>query len=344
MLQTPISRAIRGRLSASRLEAIASVSGGIRSSIRTYDNKSCRNESLWPDPLLPRIRQGIAGIHVSARPQMLGSAVSLQPTSFRSAASELSSLSRRRIQKRWMSSTNKEGSTDEAKKPISKEAASGKKQPESEQVASDQEPGRLSSIMDSVGPTLRKVTEWNVGDLVSVYAIVLLIVLIIFSPIVVEQMKKADSVYIDLDEYDPVAQMEKIVRYDLFGEEELEKEYEKEVHHDPGRKSIDNTIGMATDVLKSEALQEAIASLITQGLGICAVSECVPATAQESWNDLVNDPRSNSTSCGSAEQCDTKQGDSASTRRLVLQLIKDKEVYDELTRLLVRLGQERGVY
>ena len=221
---------------------------------------------------------------------MLGSAVSLQPTSFRSAASELSSLSRRRIQKRWMSSTNKEGSTDEAKKPISKEAASGKKQPESEQVASDQEPGRLSSIMDSVGPTLRKVTEWNVGDLVSVYAIVLLIVLIIFSPIVVEQMKKADSVYIDLDEYDPVAQMEKIVRYDLFGEEELEKEYEKEVRHDPGRKSIDNTIGMATDVLKIEALQEAIASLITRVLESVQFQNACQQLLKNLWNDLVNDP------------------------------------------------------
>ena len=48
-----------------------------------------------------------------------------------------------------------------------------------------QEPGRLSSIVRSVGPTLRKVTEINVGDLVSVYAIVILIALIMFSPYMV---------------------------------------------------------------------------------------------------------------------------------------------------------------
>lgn len=77
-----------------------------------------------------------------------------------------------------MSSKNKE-SSDKTKKP--KVATTTDEVPPPEEA----EPGRLSSIVRSVGPTLRKVTEWNVGDLVSVYAIVLLIALIIFSPYVV---------------------------------------------------------------------------------------------------------------------------------------------------------------
>lgn len=71
-----------------------------------------------------------------------------------------------------------------------KGASSGDKKAESsEQPAlveeSIEEPGRLTSIVRSVGPTLRKVTEINVGDLVSVYAIVILIALIMFSPYVI---------------------------------------------------------------------------------------------------------------------------------------------------------------
>jgi hypothetical protein len=58
----------------------------------------------------------------------------------------------------------------------------------------------------AVGPTLRKVTEWNFSDLMSVYAILFLITLIIVSPYAMEQMKKAARTeFGDIDEYDPVA-------------------------------------------------------------------------------------------------------------------------------------------
>jgi Ca2+/H+ antiporter len=248
------------------------------------------------------------------------------------------------MQKRWMSSNEENPGK---KKPTSKEGAKGAEKQETEKVAAKagtDEPGRLSSIIHSVGPTLRKVTEWNVGDLVSVYAIVLLVLIIIFSPYVVAQMKKAKSEYIELDEYDPVAQMEKIVRYDLFGEEELKKEYETEVqHHDPARKSIDNTIGMAADVLQSEALQEAIASLITRVLESVQFQNACQQLLKNLWNDLVNDPETTAQVVALLNNAIQNKEIQRSTRRLVLQLIKDKEVYDELTRLLVRLGQEEEV-
>lgn len=160
-------------------------------------------------------------------------------------------------------------------------------------------------------------------------------------------MKKAESEYIELDEYDPVAQMEKIVRYDLFGEDELEKEYKAELargEHDPAnRKSVDNTIGMVADVLQSDALQEAIASLITRVLESVQFQNACQTLLKNLWSDLVNDPETTAQIVQLLNNAIQNKEIQRSTRLLVLQLIKDKEVYDELTRLLVRLGQEQEV-
>jgi len=161
---------------------------------------------------------------------------------------------------------------------------------------------------------------------------------------ILSQMKKAESEYIELDEYDPVAQMEKIVRYDVFGEKELEQDYEKEEKRDPAaRKSIDNTINMAADVLQSEALQEAIASLITRVLESVQFQNACQTLLKNLWHDLVNDPETTAQIVQLLNNAIQNKEIQRSVRRLVLQLIKDKEVYDELTRLLVRLGQEQEV-
>lgn len=82
------------------------------------------------------------------------------------------SASTPRKERRWMTSGKQQGPD--------------KEKAESQDVAAaETQTGKLSSIVRSVGPTLRKVTEWNTGDLLSVYAIVLLIVLIILSPYVI---------------------------------------------------------------------------------------------------------------------------------------------------------------
>lgn len=233
--------------------------------------------------------------------------------------------------RRWMSSGKKEPPKEEKVEEPAKQVE--------EKV---EEPGRLSSIVRSVGPTLRKVTEWNLGDLVSVYAIVLLIMLIIFSPYVIAQMKKsARTEYGDIDEYDPVAHAEKIVRYELFGNEQEEKEQDEDARD--GRRSIDNTVDMAADVLKSKALQEAIASLITRVLESVQFQNACQTLLKNLWNDLVNDPETTAQVVQLLNNAIQNKEIQRSVRRLVLQLIQDKEVYDELTRLLVRLGQEEEV-
>lgn len=158
-------------------------------------------------------------------------------------------------------------------------------------------------------------------------------------------MKKSSAKYVELDEYDSVAQMEKIVRYELFGDEELLEEVASEIsdQEPDSKKSVDNTINMAADVLQSEALQEAIASLITRVLESVQFQNACQTLLKNLWNDLVNDPETTAQVVQLLNNAIQNKEIQRSVRRLVLMLIKDKEVYDELTRLLVRLGQEQEV-
>lgn len=171
---------VRGRLRASRLDCIASTSGSFQP---LYTSETCvapvtsvcSSSFVRPGAAaLLRIR----GIHMSSRPLVMLDMLS--PLSAVSSSSQASLMQAQRCtiqQQRYLSSNNNKSSPD---KPSNDNASSS-----TDDIASE-EPGRLSSIVRSVGPTLRKVTEWNVPDLVSVYAIVLLIALIIFSPYVVE--------------------------------------------------------------------------------------------------------------------------------------------------------------
>lgn len=174
MLRTSFGR-VRGRLmSAPRMDVFASTSGNIRSLAPTNNHESYVSLSITDSsrrtyPLLMRIHCA-ARIQVATRPLVPLGTASPHDT-------DVSLLARRFIQKRFMS-------TDQKKNKSSTSSDDTKPSPPAS--AEQQEHGRLSSIVRSVGPTLRKVTEWNVGDLLSVYAIVLLIALIIFSPYMVE--------------------------------------------------------------------------------------------------------------------------------------------------------------
>lgn len=181
MLRTPFS-GIRRRLGGSfRMNVVATMNNNTSQSARvlpSVPNIDYRNECVEPNSLMLRI-QGVARIHTAARPLiiMVGT---VSPHFMAHRPSEVATLllSKRCIQKRMMSSNNNKNT----------EASGDKKTESAEQspaAAETEEPGRLSSIVRSVGPTLRKVTEINVGDLVSVYAIIILIALIIFSPYVI---------------------------------------------------------------------------------------------------------------------------------------------------------------
>jgi hypothetical protein len=100
---------------------------------------------------------------------------------------------------------------------------------------------------------------------------------------------------------------------------------------------------MIADVLQSDALQEAIASLITRVLESVQFQNACQTLLKNLWSDLVNDPETTAQIVQLLNNAIQNKEIQRSTRLLVLQLIKDKEVYDELTRLLVRLGQEQEV-
>ena len=163
-------------------------------------------------------------------------------------------------------------------------------------------------------------------------------------------MKNSESVYDDVfDVDDPVAETERTYRREFLEDPKQTKKRERlygggedEDMSDTTR-SIDNTVDMAADVLKSEALQEAIASLITRVLESKQFQEACQTLLKNLWNDLINDPETTAQVIELLNNAIQHKQIQRSVRKLVLNLIQDPEVYDELTRLLVRLGKDNEV-
>jgi hypothetical protein len=260
-------------------------------------------------------------------------------------------------QKRWMSSSSSDDGTtkkkDESGSTQSDETktttgSSDFLKEQSSETPDGAPPGTnnpLSSIVQSVGPTLRKVSDWNLGDLASVLGILVLILLIVVAPSVVEQMRASDSTYgdfIDID--DPVSLMDKMIREEKLGHKIGEGAGLRGVaEEDPDRKAVDNTVNMVADVLNSETLQEAIVSLINRVLESTHFQNACQRLLKNLWDDLVNDPETTTQVVQLLNNAIQNKEIQRSVKRLVLQIIDDPEVYDELTRLLVRLGQEKEV-
>lgn len=223
------------------------------------------------------------------------------------------------------------------------------KQPPKEgktQPKEGEEPGRLSGIV----PSLRqRVTDFNTGDLVSMYGIFGLILLIVFSPFIVNQMRKSENMYEEIETDDPVAHAEKIYRREMMEAQLAERVLgnligEGDDSAGTGRpRSIDTTVDMIADVLNSESLQSALASLITRVLDSEQFQKACQTLLKNLWNDLVNDPETTAQVVQLLQNAIQNKDIQRSVKKLVMQIIDDKEVYDELTRLLVRLGQEKEV-
>ena len=142
------------------------------------------------------------------------------------------------------------------------------------------------------------------------------------------------------DADDPVAQTEKVFRREFM---KLAKWKERGYDEEVTRWILDNTVDRAADVLKSEALEEALTNLATRVLQSKQFQEACSALIKNLWNDLVNDPETTAQIVELLNNAVQHENVQKSVRKLVLTLIQDKEVYDELTRLLVRLGKEKKV-
>ena len=162
-------------------------------------------------------------------------------------------------------------------------------------------------------------------------------------------MRKSDNQYEDIEVDDPVAHTEKNFRRE-FMEAQLAEgllfnvlgEGIDIVGPDQPR-SVITTVDMITDVLNSETLHSALASLITRVLDSEQFQKACQTLLKNLWNDLVNDPETTAQVIQLLQNAIQNREIQRSVKKLVLQIINDKEVYDELTKLLVRLGQEKEV-
>jgi hypothetical protein len=159
-------------------------------------------------------------------------------------------------------------------------------------------------------------------------------------------MRKSDSTYEDIETDDPVALTEKLYRRELMEEQKRRNDRDSEgkgTGQTSRPRSIVNTVDMIAEVLNSEPLQSAFASLITKVLDSDKFQKACQTLLKNLWNDLVNDPETTAQVVQLLLNAIQNKEIQRSVKKLVLQIINDEEVYDELTRLLVRLGQEKQV-
>ena len=206
-------------------------------------------------------------------------------------------------------------------------------------------PTRLTALVDSVGPTWKRVSEeWNAGDLLSVYGIVALIGVIAVAPFVVRHMRRSDSTYEDLDPEDPVTDMARIVRDEFL---RTSSAFEMLSGNGDGQQERHgSTLGIDSilaELLKSKQVQDAITSLVTKVIESPEFKRACQVLLRELWNDLVQDPETLSQVVHLLQHAIKDERIKEAAIELVMDVVNDKEVMEELTALLQKLGSEEKV-
>jgi len=207
--------------------------------------------------------------------------------------------------------------------------------------SSSSSPPPSSTVQRSV---VQKLPEWH-----NQYGIAVLFLAVLLTPIVIEQMKQSDSTYEEIEVDDALRNVVSDIAKDIEGSD-LEKAFgiEREPRslseeEDDETRAVGNFIDVVSDVLNSEALQSAIASLVTRVVQSSQFQDVCHSLLRNLWNDLVNDPETTTQIVQLLNNAIKNDEIRLSVRELVLQLIQDEEVYKQFTNLVVRLGEDREV-
>lgn len=179
---------------------------------------------------------------------------------------------------------------------------------------------------------LRKVTEWQVGDMIATYSIVLLLAAILISPVVGRSMRGSESTYDELDTDDQVADLARIIRRDF-----LDKVAEGDVE-DKG--VVDSVLA---DVLSSKALQEQAIKFVVNIVQSDEVKAALQKLLKHLWDDLVKDPETTAQIIFLLNVAIQNEDIRLAAKKLVLEIVEDEEVLEELVRLLQKLGRDQEV-
>jgi len=166
---------------------------------------------------------------------------------------------------------------------------------------------------------------------------------IIAFPTILNSMKKSDNQYDEVEVEDAIYHQMVVVSKDL------EKELRNFMNIAPSsgngdkRTAIGNTTDIVVDVLNSEALQNAIASLVSRVIGSEQFKSACKKLFKTLWDDLINDPETTAQIVQLLNTAIQNENIKRSFKELIMGLLKDDEIYNELTGMVVRLGEENEV-
>lgn len=166
----------------------------------------------------------------------------------------------------------------------------------------------------------------------------------IISPENIDQMRSSSHEYNEVEVEDDVYKQMQEVSAEVRGEitrSILGKELADMIEAE--HKAAGNTADVVADVLNSEALQNAIASLITRVVSSEQFQNACQTLLKNLWADLVNDPETLAQIIALLNTAIKDEKIKKSVKELVLGLLQDEEVYNELTGLVVKLGEDAEV-
>ncbi len=197
--------------------------------------------------------------------------------------------------------------------------------------------------------TSAKVTEASGGEgfdgtMVAAVLVSTALAAYIISPENLEKMRSSTNEYNEVEVEDDIYNRIKDVSDEVRGEitrkilgKELAEMMEAE------HKTAGNTADVVADVLNSDALQNAIASLITRVVSSDQFQSACQTLLKNLWSDLVNDPETLAQIVALLNTAIKDEKIKKSFKELVLGLLQDEEVYNELTGLVVKLGEDKEV-
>mmetsp|Transcript_2725 Transcript_2725/g.4046 ORF Transcript_2725/g.4046 Transcript_2725/m.4046 type:complete len:429 (-) Transcript_2725:1166-2452(-) len=158
-------------------------------------------------------------------------------------------------------------------------------------------------------------------------------------------MRQSESTYEELETDDPVALIERIYRQENLMEHyyQYRSRLTEEGKLPQKPQTITSLVDAVTDLLSSEALKSAVASVMIQVLESSQLQKALQKLLKNLWDDLINDPETTAQVVHLLQNAIQNRQIQEAVKQLVMQIVDDPEVYDELTKLLVRLGQDKKV-